>query len=105
MYALLDPGAMSSFVTPIITMKFEITDISNEPFSVSTPVGDSVVDKRVCKGFPISLTNRVTLFYLIELDMLDFNVIFGMDLFRSIFSSIDCRLRVVKFQFSNDPIF
>ena len=37
-----------------------------------------VVDK-VYKSYPISLSNRVTLVDLITNDMLDFDVIFGMD--------------------------
>ncbi|XP_049364054.1 uncharacterized protein LOC125828771 [Solanum verrucosum] len=46
-YALLDPGANLSFVTPFVAMKFEIfPDVLVEPFLVSTPVGDSVVAKR-----------------------------------------------------------
>ena len=69
-----------SFVTPLVAMKFDILpDILDEIFSVSTPVGDSVVAKRVYKGCPISLPNRVTLVDLIELDMLDFYIILGMD--------------------------
>ena len=62
-------------MTPLISMKFYILlDILNEPFSVSTPVSASTVDKRVYKGCHISLPNRVTLVDLIELDMIDFYV-------------------------------
>uniref|UniRef100_M1DCG5 Gag-pol polyprotein n=1 Tax=Solanum tuberosum TaxID=4113 RepID=M1DCG5_SOLTU len=47
-YALLDPGGTLSFVTPLVAMKFDIlTDVLEEPFSVSIPVCDSVVAKRV----------------------------------------------------------
>ena len=39
-YALLDPGATLSFVTPLVAKKFEILpDILNEPFMMSTPLG------------------------------------------------------------------
>ena len=47
------------------------------------------------------LSNRVTHVELVELDMVDFDVILGMDSFHACFSSIDCRTRVVKFNFSN----
>uniref|UniRef100_M1DX31 Gag-pol polyprotein n=1 Tax=Solanum tuberosum TaxID=4113 RepID=M1DX31_SOLTU len=41
-YALLDPGATLSFVTPFVAMKFEmLPEEFLEPFSMSTPVGDS----------------------------------------------------------------
>ena len=71
-YALLDPITTLSFVTPFVAKKFEIfPNISHEPFLVSTPVGESVVAKRVYKNFPIMLPNRVSYVELIEFDMLD----------------------------------
>ena len=39
---------------------------------MSTPVGESVVSKRVYKSCPIMLPNRVSYVELVELDMLDF---------------------------------
>ena len=36
--------------------------------------------------------------------MLDFDVIFGMDWLHACFASIDCRTRVVRFQFQNEPV-
>ncbi|XP_069143340.1 uncharacterized protein [Solanum lycopersicum] len=39
-YVLLDPGATLSFVTPVVSKRFDILpDILNESFIVSTPVG------------------------------------------------------------------
>ncbi|KAH0685720.1 hypothetical protein KY290_017248 [Solanum tuberosum] len=105
-YALLDPGANLSFVTPLVAIKFDmLPEILDKPFSVSTPVGDSIVAKRVYRGCPVALPNRVTLVDLVELDMLDFDVILGMDWLHACFASIDCRTRIVKFQFPNEPIF
>ncbi|MUG03694.1 hypothetical protein ECC01_22245 [Bacillus tequilensis] len=49
-YALLDPGATLSFVTPLVDKKFEILpDILYDSFKVSTLVGESVVEKRLYK--------------------------------------------------------
>ncbi|XP_069155800.1 uncharacterized protein [Solanum lycopersicum] len=79
-YALLDPITTLSFVTLFVAKKFEIfPNISHEPFLVSTPVGESVVAKRVYKNFPIMLPNRVSYVDLVELDMFDFDIILGMD--------------------------
>jgi len=104
-YALLDPDATLSFVTPFMAMKFEVPpEELKEHFSVSTPVGDSVVAKRVYRRCPISLSHRVTLVDLIELDMLDFDIILGMDWLHACFASIYCKTRVVKFQFPNEPV-
>jgi len=61
-YDLLDPDATLSFVTPYMSMKFDILpEVLLESFLVSTPVGDSVVAKRVYRRCPISLSRRVTL--------------------------------------------
>ena len=46
-YALLDPGASLSFVTPYIAVHFGVSpEILVEPFSVSTPVGKSIIAQR-----------------------------------------------------------
>ena len=79
-YDLLYPCATLSFITPLVARKFDILpDILNEPFKVTTPVGDLVVAKRVYRNCPIMLPNRVTHVELVELDMVDFNIILGMD--------------------------
>lgn len=48
--------------------------------------------------------NRVTYVELLELDILNFDVILGMDLLHACFATIDCRTRVVNFDFPNEPI-
>ncbi|XP_070032381.1 uncharacterized protein [Nicotiana tomentosiformis] len=43
-YALIDPGSTLSYVTPYVAMEFGIElEQLPEPFSVSTPVGESIV--------------------------------------------------------------
>ena len=50
-YDLLILGSTLSFVTPLIAKKFDIlTDILNEPFIVTTPVGESVVSKKIYRN-------------------------------------------------------
>ena len=41
---------------------------------------------------------------LVELNMVDFDVILGMDWLHACYASLDCRTRVVKFQFPNEPV-
>ena len=69
---------------------------------MSTPVSESVVAKRVYKNCPIMLPNRVSYVELVELNMFDFDVILGMYFLHACFSSIDCRTRVLKFDFPNE---
>ena len=65
---------------------------------VTTPVGESVVAKRVYRNCPIMFPNRIT---YVELEMVDFDVILGMDWSHDCFATIDCKRRVVKFNFPN----
>ena len=41
---------------------------------------------------------------LVELDMVDFDVILGMDWLHACYASVNYRTRVVKFQFPNDLV-
>lgn len=47
---------------------------------------------------------KITLFDLVKFDMIDFNVILGMDFLHSCYASIDCRIQEVKFKFINELI-
>ncbi|WMV46774.1 hypothetical protein MTR67_040159 [Solanum verrucosum] len=77
---LHDPGAMLSFFTPYVAMGFDVgPEILSCPFHVSTPAGDSIVAKRVYRNCRISVSHGVTHVDLVELDMLDFYIILGMD--------------------------
>uniref|UniRef100_A0A0V0H6A2 Putative ovule protein n=1 Tax=Solanum chacoense TaxID=4108 RepID=A0A0V0H6A2_SOLCH len=75
-YALLDISDALSFVTQYVANKFDmLPEVLLDPFSISTPVGDSVVAKRVYRICHISLSRRITLVDSVELDILDFDVI------------------------------
>ena len=50
------------------------------------------------------LPNRVSYVDLVELDMLDFDIIFGMDQLHAFFALFNSRTRVVKFNFPNEPV-
>ena len=87
-------------------MNFEISpEIIPEPILVSTPVDDSIVAQKVYKKCPITVLHRVLLANLIELDMVDFDVILGMDWLYSSYASIDCHTLVVKFQVLGVSVF
>ena len=60
--------------------------------------------RRVFRSCPIYSPNRVTWEDLVELDMVNFYVILGMDWFHAWFSSIDCQTSVVKLNFPNEPV-
>lgn len=79
-YDLLDPRATLSVVTPLVTKMLDtLPDILHEPFLVCTLVDDSDVKNMIYKNCPIIFRNRVSNMDLLELDMLDFNIILGME--------------------------
>ena len=55
--------------------------ILNEPFIVSTPIGESVVEKKVYRKFPIMFPHRDTHVEVVEHDIVYVDVILGMDWF------------------------
>ena len=102
---MLDPGDTLSFVTPYIAFQFSVSPETHlQPFSVSTPVGDLVIARRVYINCPIIVSQKVTFENLVELEMVDFDVILGMDWLHSSYASVNCRTRIVRFQFPDEPI-
>ena len=63
-----------------------------------------VFAKRVYTNFPILSTNRLSYVELVKIDIFDFDIILGMDWLHSYFASIDCRTRVVKYNFPKEPV-
>ncbi|KAH0689359.1 hypothetical protein KY289_016717 [Solanum tuberosum] len=91
-YTLLDPG-------------FDVLpEKLCEPFCVSTPIGESILAGRVYRDCPISVNHKSTMADLVELNMVEFDVILVMDWLHACYASVDCRTRVVKFQFPNEPV-
>lgn len=60
--------------------------------------------RRVYRGYVMSIRGRETLVDLIELDMLDFDVILGMDWIHSCDASLDCRTQRLNFYFPNELV-
>ena len=77
----------------------------SEPFSFSTRVVDPVIASRVYRNFPVIVSQKVTFVDLVELKLVEFDVILGMDWLQSCYTSVDCRIRIVHFQFPDEPIF
>ena len=102
---MLDLGATLSFVTPYIAVQFSVSlEILLEHFLVSTPIGEPIIARLVYRNFPATISQNITSADFVELEMVDFDVILGIDWLHSDYASIDCRLRIVHFQFANKPI-
>lgn len=50
-----------------------------EPFGVSTPIGESVRDERLYPYCTISNNHKDTMNDLVELDIVDFDIVLGLD--------------------------
>jgi len=102
-YVLIDPGSTLSYVTPLIAEKFKRTpELLVKPFEVSTPIGDSIIARRVYRNCIITVCDRDTLADLVELEMVDFDVIMGMDWLASCYATVDCRTKMVYFHFPKE---
>ena len=67
-------------MTPYVGMSFSFdSEVILDSFSIFTPVGDSVIAKRVDKGCVVSVGGKKTLVDLFKLGMVDFYVILCMD--------------------------
>ena len=99
-YALIDPRSTLSYVTPFIAGNLCIVAESlDRPFIVSTPVGESIVARRVYRGCTVEIIDRQTSVDLVELEMVDFDVIMGMDWLASCYANVECRTKIVRFHF------
>ncbi|XP_070010346.1 uncharacterized protein [Nicotiana sylvestris] len=104
-YALIDHGSTLSYVTTFVAMEFGIEPNQlHEPFSVSTPVGESIMAARVYRCCVVMVRGRDTTTNLIELVMVDFDVIIGMDWLYSCFAKLGCRTRTMRLEFPNQPV-
>ncbi|XP_070015506.1 uncharacterized protein [Nicotiana sylvestris] len=72
--------------------------------SVSTLVGESIIARRIYRGCTITVCGRQTSADLVELEMLDFDAIMGMEWLAACYAIVDCREKIARFQFSGKPV-
>ncbi|XP_070004178.1 uncharacterized protein [Nicotiana sylvestris] len=78
---------------------------SNAVVTVATPVGESLLAEYVYRVYQIRVEGRDTLADLIVLDMIDFDMLMGMDWLSSCSAIVDCHAKIVKFEIPNEPSF
>ncbi|XP_070031672.1 uncharacterized protein [Nicotiana tomentosiformis] len=72
---------------------------------VATPVGESLLAEYVYRACQIRVEGRDTLVDLIVLDMIDFDMLMGIDWLSSCYAIVDCHAKIVKFEIPNEPSF
>ncbi|XP_059315770.1 uncharacterized protein LOC132066481 [Lycium ferocissimum] len=103
-FALMDLGSTLSYVTPFIAKKLGVKpELLSKLFEVSNPVGEVILARYVYRGWPVRVYHKLTIADLHELQMVDFDVIMGMDWLYSCYASVCCRTKTVKFEFPNEP--
>ena len=79
-------------MTPYVAVGFRFElEVIKERFTVSTPVGNSIVARRVYRNCVVSILSRGIMADLTELDMVDFDAILGMDWLHLCYATLDCR--------------
>jgi len=90
----------------LIAEKFKRTsELLVKPFEVSTPIGESIIATRGYRYCIVTICDRDTLADFIELEMVDFDVIMGMDWLASCYAMVDCRTKMVHFHFPKETVF
>ena len=103
---LLDPGATHSFVSPSFALRLGVQPARLEtPLSVTTPLSDALEAYIYFPSCPISVVGRDLLADLILLDVMDFEVILGMDWLARHYAILDCREKQVIFRIPRDSEF
>ena len=73
--------------------------------SVSTPLSDELETDVYFPSCPVIVEGRELLADLVLLDVIDFDVILGMDWLAQHYASLDCREKVMIFRIPNDEEF
>ncbi|MCF6774917.1 hypothetical protein L3H44_11035, partial [Corynebacterium sp. MC-12] len=90
---------------PLVFGKLKRTPkLLNKPFEVSIPTGESIMARRVYYDCVVTVCDHDTLADLIELEMVEFDVIIGMDWLASCYATVDCRTKRVYFHFPNEVV-
>ncbi|CAN4093783.1 unnamed protein product [Withania somnifera] len=85
--------------------KFKRTPkLLHRPLEVATPTGESIIARRVYHDCIVTICGSDTLADPIELEMVEFDVIMGMDWLASCYATVDCRTKRVCFNFPNEAI-
>ncbi|KAA0061624.1 ty3-gypsy retrotransposon protein [Cucumis melo var. makuwa] len=95
---LFDSGSSHSFISSafVLHARLEVEPL-HHVLSVSTPSGECMLSKEKVNACQIEIAGHVIEVTLLVLDMLDFDVILGMDWLAANHASIDCSHKEVAF--------
>ncbi|XP_073033785.1 uncharacterized protein [Primulina eburnea] len=98
-YTLFDCGATHSFVSKRFAKKLKLEhDILSEPLRVATPASKIIETRKVYRKFQICINRQDFEAELIQLNMIEFDVILGMDWLAKNHAIVDCQRKDIKLQ-------
>ncbi|KAH0671324.1 hypothetical protein KY285_024119 [Solanum tuberosum] len=102
--ALFDPGSTFSYVSVYYASRLSLmSEPLVAPLRVSTPVGESLVVDQVFRSCLVTIQGHDTRADLILLDMVDFDVILGMDWLSPYRAVLDCFSKTVTLAIPGIP--
>ena len=103
---LFNPGASYSFVSPIFTSRMNWQPLKlMVPLSMATPLSDELETNIVFLSYPVLVEGQELRADLVLLDVIDFNIILGIDWLAQHYTTLDCREKEVIFRIPNDVEF
>ncbi|XP_073031150.1 uncharacterized protein [Primulina eburnea] len=101
-YALFDCGATHSFMSKRFAKKLgRRPDKLTEPFRIATPTSRAIETEKIYRECEISINNQTFSAELIQLIMVDFDIILGMDWLARNNAVVDCKGKEVKLRTPN----
>ena len=97
---LFDSRATHSFISPYFANKLASDKaLMKSPLIISTPIGESVEVRYMYPACVVEIKERILPADLIELAILDFDVILGMDWLSENHATINCYEKCVVFEY------
>ncbi|XP_073017316.1 uncharacterized protein [Primulina eburnea] len=98
-YTLFDCGATHSFVSRRFAKKLKLEhDILSEPLRVATPASKTIETHKVYRNCKICICNQTFEMELIQLNMVEFDIILGMDWLAKNHAIVDCQKKDIRLQ-------
>ncbi|XP_073014523.1 uncharacterized protein [Primulina eburnea] len=98
-YTLFDCGATHSFVSRRFAKKLKLAhDILSEPLRVATPARKTIETQKVYRNCEICINEQTFEVELIQLNMVEFDIILGMDWLAKNHAVVDCQKKEIRLQ-------